>query len=147
MSKPVDFDTLLNVIERNDAALRTSTAPGEPRRLDEQHARSSGEGGRIVTEFLDWQKAETDLLREAVEDAEREVVVRRVHGLKSGLGYLGAERACTLAGELETAARTPFSTATPEALEEFEEEMRRVAAYLHAEAWRTALDCQARFPS
>ena len=95
VSKPVDFNALLGLIERLLSGPRKK-ADAPPVDLAGLLRNMQGRPDKveaIVAHFLDDQEGKMHHLREAAARSEREAVARQAHGLKSGLGYLGAARA------------------------------------------------------
>ena len=111
MPKPVDFNELHRVIEAlvsrpEDDSVFEAAASAAPAAADLTVLLSNMNGKtervqRIVENFLAQYKDELQALRNAEEKRDHDDVRRRAHGLKSGLGYLGARQAHAHALALE----------------------------------------------
>jgi len=152
--KPVDFNELHRVIEslvsRPEADSVFEAAPSAapsavPAAADLTVLLSNMNGKterveRIVEMFLAQIKDELQALRNAEENRDHDDVRRRAHGLKSGLGYLGARQAHAQALALEQFNDKASPDKVRDAIDLLEAEVERVAAYLATGDWKKHLD-------
>ena len=147
--KPVDFNELHRVIEslvaRPEADPVSEAAPTLVPVADLTMLLSNMNGKterveRIVEMFLAQIKDELQALRNAEENRDHDDVRRRAHGLKSGLGYLGARQAHAQALALEQLNDKASPDKVRDAIDLLEAEVERVAAYLATGDWKKHLD-------
>ena len=117
-----------------------SVAPdGSPVQLDVALRRVDGDVeflGELVQNFREDLPERLHALREAIRSRDQTETVRSAHSLKGSLGVLAAERARTLAQELETLAGTGRFDDASRVWATLEQEMVRVTAFFDSPDWK-----------
>lgn len=85
---------------------------------------------QLIETFREDCSVYMESIRRAVEDRDAEALTRQAHGLKGAVANLQAEPAQQAARRLEEIGRSENLGKAPDALEELEEEIRRLRSAL-----------------
>jgi signal transduction histidine kinase/DNA-binding response OmpR family regulator len=134
LAKPVGAEELyaavIQQLGRNRTARDDEGGPVDLSGLRQSFGKDGTLLPRLVGRFLEELPRSLERLRSAAEGRDGAGIERVAHDFRGSLAVFRAQRACTLAGELEAAGREGSLAQVPRLFAELEQEAGRVGEYL-----------------